>query len=43
MRRPNYETDDAAFPHTAYQVTGYRGVAWHVYGHGVGRHRGAHR
>ena len=32
MRRPNYETDDAAFPHTAYQVTGYRGVAWHVYG-----------
>lgn len=32
MRRPNYEADDATFPHEAYTVEGYRGVAWRVYG-----------
>jgi hypothetical protein len=32
MRRPNYEVDDAAFPAEAYTVTGYKGVAWRVYG-----------
>lgn len=32
MRRPNYEIDDKAFPAEAYTVTGYRGIAWRVYG-----------
>ena len=32
MRRPNYEADDATFPADAYTVSGYRGVAWRVYG-----------
>jgi len=32
MRRHNYEADDTTFPASAYDVAGYRGVAWHVYG-----------
>jgi len=32
LRRPNYEVDDKAFPAHAYSVSGYRGVAWRVYG-----------
>jgi len=32
MRRPNYEADDETFPTEAYAVSGYRGVAWRVYG-----------
>jgi len=32
MKRPNYETDDAAFPATHYQVNGYPGIAFYVRG-----------
>lgn len=32
MNKTNYETDDKAFPADAYTVSGYRGIAWHVYG-----------
>ena len=32
MRRPNYEADDETFPAEAYAASGYRGVAWRVYG-----------
>lgn len=32
MRYPHVETDDATFNADAYQVAGYRGIAWYVLG-----------
>jgi len=32
MSRTHYESDDATFSADAYKVSGYEGVAWHVYG-----------
>jgi len=32
MRNTHYESDDATFSADAYRVSGYDGVAWHVYG-----------
>ena len=32
MRTPHYETDDASFPHDAYAVEHYGGIAWRIYG-----------
>ena len=32
MQRRHFESDDTAFPHDAYSVYGYDGIAWHVYG-----------
>ena len=31
-RYPHYEEDGEAFPHDAYTVQGYAGIAWRVYG-----------
>lgn len=32
MRRGHYESDDATFPHEAYRVRQYQGIAFHVLG-----------